>query len=63
MKLIIGKSNSKYLGSYKTVEEAEKAYRQAKESYIQEVATSYYKQGKITKHVYNALMNFRVKII
>lgn len=50
------------LGYYHTPEEAFMAYKMAKESYIQEMATQYFNEGKITKKVYNALMNYKVEI-
>jgi hypothetical protein len=50
------------LGTYNTKEEAFLAYKQAKESYIKELATQYYNDGKITKKVYNALMRYEVEI-
>lgn len=50
------------LGTYDTPEEAFFAYKQTKEKYIQEVATEYYNNGKITEKVYNALMNYKVEI-
>ena len=51
-----------YLGTFNTSEEAFQAYKQAKEAHIQEVATQYYNDGKITEKVYNALMNYKVEI-
>lgn len=50
------------LGTYKSPEEAFTAYKQAKESYIKEVARKYYNEGKIARNVYNALMNYKVEI-
>ena len=47
---------------YNTIEDAFYAYKQAKEAHIKEVATQYYKDGKITEKVYNALMNYKVEI-
>lgn len=51
-----------HLGSFKTEEEAFYAYKQAKESYVKEVAERYYSQGRITEKVYNALMNYKIEI-
>lgn len=51
-----------WLGTYNTEEEAYKAYITAKEAYIKEVATDYYNRGEISERVYNALMNYKVKI-
>lgn len=58
------RKNRKYimLGYFSTPEEAFNAYKVAKEAYIKEVATKYYKNGKITKKVYDALMNYKVEI-
>jgi hypothetical protein len=50
------------LGTFYSVEDAFKAYKQGKEAYIKEMATQYFNDGKITEKVYNALMNYRVEI-
>ena len=50
------------LGTFYSVEEAFAAYKQAKESYIKELATQYYNDEKITKKVYDALMRYEVEI-
>ena len=50
------------LGTYYSVEEAFAAYKQAKEAHIQEIATRYYNDGKITEKVYKALINYKVEI-
>lgn len=55
-------SKSKKLGMFDTQEEAFCAYREAKEAHIQEMATQYFNEGKITSKVYNALMNYKVEI-
>jgi predicted RNase H-like HicB family nuclease len=47
---------------FDTPEEAFQAYKQAKEAYIKDVANQYYKDGKITENVYNALMKYKVEI-
>lgn len=52
----------KNLGRYETSEDAFFAYKRAKEAHVKEVATKYYNEGKITKKVYNALMNYKVEI-
>lgn len=52
----------KHLGTYKTIEEAFAAYKREKEAYIKEVAQKYYDEDKITKRVYDALMNYKVEI-
>lgn len=51
-----------HLGSFKTPEAAFLAYKKAKEQYVKELAEKYYKEGKITERVYNALLNYRVEI-
>ena len=48
------------LGYYETSEEAFEAYKQAKESYIKEVAEKW--RGKIDDRVYEALMNWEIHI-
>ena len=50
------------LGTFYSVEEAFLAYKQAKESYIKDLATQYYNHEKITKKVYDALMRYEVEI-
>ena len=50
------------LGTFYSVEDAFKAYKQAKEAHIKDMATQYYKDGKITEKVYNALMKYEVEI-
>lgn len=51
-------SKSKSLGQFKTSEEAFAAYKQAKESYIKEVAEKW--KGKLTKETYDAMVNYVV---
>lgn len=48
------------LGNYATAEEAFYAYKEAKESYIKEVANKW--KDQIDPKVYNALMNWEVEI-
>lgn len=50
------------VGKYDNPEEAFNAYKQSKESYIKEVATAYYNEGKIGYDIYLALMNWEIKI-
>lgn len=50
------------LGTYNTPEEAFCAYKNAKERHIKETAERYFKEGKITEKVYNALMKYEVEI-
>ena len=49
-----------HLGTYTNPEEAFKAYKEAKEQYIKEVAEEY--KGKIEHRLYEALMNYEVEI-
>lgn len=60
--LVSYKSKFLYLGRYDTPQEAFSAYKQAKEMHIKEIANEYYSQGKITKRVYDALMNYKINI-
>ena len=50
------------LGKFYSVEDAFKAYKQAKEAHIKDMATQYYNDGKITRRVYDALMKYEVEI-
>ena len=50
------------LGYFTDEKEAFHAYKEAKEKHIQEMATKYFNEGKITDKVYNALMNYKVEI-
>ena len=49
------------LGSYYTKEEADNAYKRAKESYVYMLADECYKKGDITKRVYDAMLNFKME--
>ena len=51
-----------YLGRFETPEEAFYAYKQAKESYIKEVAQAYYDRDEITKKVYDAMFRYKIEI-
>ena len=53
---------NKYVGSFKTKEEAYLAYKREKERYVKEVAQDYYNKGLITEKVFSALMNYEVEI-
>lgn len=50
------------IGVFNTPEEAFNAYKNAKERYIREIAEKYFKEGKITKKVYLALIEYKVEI-
>lgn len=50
------------LGTFDTQEGAFVAYKSAKEAYIQEIATKYYNDKKITKNVYDALLKYKIEI-
>lgn len=50
------------LGTFDTIEEAFSVYKEAREEYIKEIATSYYERGEITKRVYDALMRYEVEV-
>ena len=50
------------LGVFDTPEEAFNAYKIAKEQHIKELADKYFKEGKITQRVYDALMKYEVEI-
>lgn len=59
----ISKNNvSIHLGVFLSPEEAFLAYKEAKETYIKEIASEYFNQGKITKRVYDAMCNYVVEI-
>ena len=54
------KGKQEHLGSFKTETEAFNAYKQAKESYIKELANKW--KNKIDIRAYNALINYTVEI-
>lgn len=54
--------NDKYLGTFNTPEEAFLAYKNAKESYIKQVAQEEYYKWNIAKRCYEAMMNYEVEI-
>ena len=56
------KSKRKYLGYFNDKQKAFEVYKKEKENYIKEIAQEYFNKGKITKKVYNALMNYQVDI-
>ena len=55
------KSKTYNLGHFDTIEEAFNAYKIAKVAHVREVADIYYKDGKITKEVYDALYRYEPK--
>lgn len=58
----VTKSNKTYnFGHFDTIEEAFAAYKQGKIAYVREVADAYYKDGRITKEVYDALYRYEPK--
>ena len=58
----VTKYNKTYnFGHFDTIEEAFNAYKQGKIAYVREVADAYYKEGKITKEVYDALYRYEPK--
>ena len=54
------KGGSEWLGSFNTEVEAFNAYKEAKESFIKELANKW--KGQIDKRAYEALMNYEVEI-
>lgn len=50
----------KHLGSFPTQESAFEAYKQAKESYVKEVAEKW--KGKIDDKAYQALLQWKIEI-
>ncbi len=55
-------SSQCHLGYFNTPTEAFIAYKIAKEQYIKELAEKYFQEDKITKKVYNALIEYEVGI-
>ena len=51
-----------HIGYYDTPEQAFKAYKKRKESYIKQVAQDEYDKGNITKPCYEAMMKYEVEI-
>ena len=52
----------KYLGYFDSPEEAFYAYKEAKEAHLKHVAETLFKEEKITKKVYDALISYKVEI-
>ena len=50
------------MGCFNTKTESKLAYKSAKEKYVKELAEEYFKEGKIDKRVYDALMEYEVEI-
>lgn len=55
-----GKSVRKHLGCFNTIDEAFKAYKQAKEEYIKEIADEY--KDKIPVELYKSMYAYKVEI-
>lgn len=55
-----GKKTKKHLGYFNTIDEAFKAYKQAKEDYIKEVADEY--KDKIPVELYKSMYAYKVEI-
>lgn len=51
-----------WLGSFDTPQKAFEAYKYAKEKHIKEVAQAFFDAKKITRRVYDALMEYQIKI-
>lgn len=51
-----------WLGSFETEIDAFMAYKKAKESYVRDLAKTYFNKNKIERRVYDALMNYKVEI-
>ena len=56
----LGDGKRKHLGTYATAEQAFYAYKEAKETYIKELANKW--KDRIDNRVYEALMNYQVEI-
>lgn len=52
----------RYIGLFNTIEDAFRAYKNAKEEYIKKIATDYYNRGLIDKYVRDALFRYEVEI-
>lgn len=50
------------IGFYTTKDEAFYAYKNEKENYIKSIAEKYFKEGKIARKVYQALLNYNISI-
>lgn len=50
------------VGYFDSLEDAQLAYKLAKKKYVKELAEKYFKEGKITERVYNALMKYKVEL-
>lgn len=49
----------KNVGTYTTIEDAIVAYNQEKTDYLKELAAKFYNDGKLSRRVFNALVNWR----
>ena len=57
---IKSQDSGKYIGLFKTVEEASAEYKKRKKKEIIRIANEFFKEGKISEKVYNALLTFEV---
>lgn len=55
-------SESRYIGTYNTEQEAFEAYKQYKEKIIKKVATEEFAKSNITKKCYDAMMSYEITI-
>lgn len=56
-------SKQTLVGYFNSLEDAQLAYKLAKEKYIKELAIKYFKEGKITERVYYALLKYQVEFL
>ena len=59
---ITEKNRHRVIGKYDTIEEASRAFNEAREQKIHDTAYACYGRGKITKRVYDALMRYEFEI-
>lgn len=57
-----GKNISEHIGLYDTPEQAFYAYKQVKESYIEQIAQEEYIKRNITKQCYESMTNYKIEI-
>ena len=56
-----GHKEAKLIGAFDNEQDAFEAYREAKKSYIEQLAHNLYSNGEITERVYYALLNYEIK--